>query len=616
MHPPGEPSSNSNLNYSNSNSSNTSQNNTTTNNNNNSRRNIFETPRSPSRSTRTVDPPRLNEAPSLISTSPRRRNHKSVFSDRYIPNRTGIDLQTAFSLSNEEVLPDLRNNKNIDNEIEIRKEEEANRTFSTVLKAELFGDNVPMTTVGLSNSLNTINNSSNNRLNKPKFPTVRPNSTGNMSTSRTIPDHPVTSLTGSPPRPSVPSTPYISSVIPPSGSSHNNSATTNSLNSINKDNEDNSVTSTPRRKTNLFTYQSPQKSRPISRDLQQELYSLSPVRQESQKLLLSPQKKPRNISKVPYRVLDAPELSDDFYLNLVDWGQQDILAVGLGDSVYLWDGATQSVDRLCNLSNKDKVTSLNWIGSGTHLAIGTSKGLVEIWDATKIKCVRTMTGHSLRVSSLAWNEHILSSGSRDRSILNRDVRIENHYINKFESHKQEVCGLKWNVEENKLASGGNDNKLFVWDGLNPKPLHQFNDHIAAVKAIAWSPHQRGILASGGGTADKTIKTWNTLTGNMINDVHTGSQVCNLIWSKNSNEIVSTHGYSRNQIIVWKYPSMQQIAQLTGHTYRVLYLSLSPDGETIVTGAGDETLRFWNVFEKNKHNEPPSSVLLDAFSQLR
>ena len=84
------------------------------------------------------------------------------------------------------------------------------------------------------------------------------------------------------------------------------------------------------------------------------------MRQDSQKLLLSPQKKPRTIS-IPYRVLDAPELSDDFYLNLVDWGQQDVLAVGLGDSVYLWDGATQSVDRLCNLTNKDKVTSLNWI---------------------------------------------------------------------------------------------------------------------------------------------------------------------------------------------------------------------------------------------------------------
>ena len=41
--------------------------------------------------------------------------------------------------------------------------------------------------------------------------------------------------------------------------------------------------------------------------------------------------------------------------------------------------------------------------------------------------------------------------------------------------------------------------------------------------------------------------------------------------------------------------MQKKITLTGHTYRVLYLSMSPDGKTVVTGAGDETLRFWNAF---------------------
>jgi WD40 repeat protein len=66
----------------------------------------------------------------------------------------------------------------------------------------------------------------------------------------------------------------------------------------------------------------------------------------------------------------------------------------------------------------------------------------------------------------------------------------------------------------------------------------------------------------------------------------GSQVCNLLWSKNANELVSTHGYSQNQIVVWKYPSMSKLATLTGHTLRVLYLAVSPDGQTIVTGAGD------------------------------
>jgi cell division cycle protein 20 (cofactor of APC complex) len=42
--------------------------------------------------------------------------------------------------------------------------------------------------------------------------------------------------------------------------------------------------------------------------------------------------------------------------------------------------------------------------------------------------------------------------------------------------------------------------------------------------------------------------------------------------------------------------MQKITELKGHTNRVLHLSLSPDGTTIASAAGDETLRFWKVFK--------------------
>ena len=40
------------------------------------------------------------------------------------------------------------------------------------------------------------------------------------------------------------------------------------------------------------------------------------------------------------QVLDAPALADDFYLNLVDWSAQNVLAVGLGPCVYLWSACT------------------------------------------------------------------------------------------------------------------------------------------------------------------------------------------------------------------------------------------------------------------------------------
>ncbi len=75
-----------------------------------------------------------------------------------------------------------------------------------------------------------------------------------------------------------------------------------------------------------------------------------------------------------------------------------------------------------------------------------------------------------------------------------------------------------------------------------------------------------------------------------------------MFSKTTDEIVTTHGYSLNQIIVWKYPTMDKIKTLTGHSYRVLYLAMSPDGSSIVTGAGDETLRFWSVFPKSCSNK--------------
>lgn len=57
----------------------------------------------------------------------------------------------------------------------------------------------------------------------------------------------------------------------------------------------------------------------------------------------SAKKATRKIPKVPYKVLDAPSLQDDFYLNLLDWSSNNVLSVALGTSVYLWSACTSKV---------------------------------------------------------------------------------------------------------------------------------------------------------------------------------------------------------------------------------------------------------------------------------
>jgi cell division cycle 20-like protein 1, cofactor of APC complex len=236
---------------------------------------------------------------------------------------------------------------------------------------------------------------------------------------------------------------------------------------------------------------------------------------------------------------------------------------------------------------------------------------VQVWDIGKMKKVRSFIGHSNRVGAIAWNSSLLSTGSRDKTILNRDIRDPGQFVSKFEGHKQEVCGLKWSLDDQQLCSGGNDNRLLVWSPKTTEPLLKFYDHEAAVKAVAWSPHQHGMLVSGGGTADRTIRFRNTLTGATTKVVDAGSQVCSLMFSKSSQELVSTHGYQLNEINLWKVPSMTKVATLTGHASRVLYLAMSPDGSQIVTGAGDETLRFWNLFQNKSDKTRKNSGFLQT-----
>jgi len=303
----------------------------------------------------------------------------------------------------------------------------------------------------------------------------------------------------------------------------------------------------------------------------------------------------RKIPKYPYKQLDAPGLRDDFYLNLLDWSSENFLSIGLDRKLYTWSAYNNKSHLITELeSDTDYIGAIAWSQNGHYIALGNNSGEIRLYDIVKCKPIFQIQSHNMRIGSLAWNGNLLASGSRDKKIVVTDIRSTQSLFS-ITAHKQEICGLKWSFDENLLASGGNDNKVNIFSLRQQKDFARFSSHSAAVKALAWSPHQTNILATGGGTSDKTIRFWNLHNSQEIDCVDSGSQVCNLMYSKNVNELVSTHGYSLNQVNVWKCPQMERIAGLTGHSMRVLYLAGSPCGENIVTGAGDETLMFWNVF---------------------
>ncbi len=151
--------------------------------------------------------------------------------------------------------------------------------------------------------------------------------------------------------------------------------------------------------------------------------------------LTAPYKQQRKIPKVPFKVLDAPALQDDFYLNLVDWSSTNILAVGLGSCVYLWSATSSKVTKLYDLGSSDSVTSVQWSNRGNLLAVGTNSGSLQVWDTQKGKMIKQLAGHEGRIGTVAWNSRFLSSGSRDKNILHRDLRTIHNFEAKLVGHK-------------------------------------------------------------------------------------------------------------------------------------------------------------------------------------
>ena len=101
----------------------------------------------------------------------------------------------------------------------------------------------------------------------------------------------------------------------------------------------------------------------------------------------------------------------------------------------------------------------------------------------------------------------------------------------------------------------------------------------------------------------------------LQSLDTGSQVSSIAWNTEYKELVTGHGFSHNQLTVWRYPSMSKVADLSGHTSRVLLLATSPDGTTVASVAADETIRLWNIWPQQKEKKKTMNLKSHPVSML-
>lgn len=173
-------------------------------------------------------------------------------------------------------------------------------------------------------------------------------------------------------------------------------------------------------------------------------------------------------SHIPYRILDAPSLRNDFYSNLVSWSKRTSnILVGLGCSVYMWSetsGAIPILNQGFLRQRNDLVTCVSFSPFNTKLLIGTKRGTLLLYDQdTCVKHFRKFSGSiSMKplyeystqsckgITCVEWFNNndltfIFGGESGDVSLMriiedfNKSIQL--CIAGKFQAQSQQVCGM-------------------------------------------------------------------------------------------------------------------------------------------------------------------------------
>eukprot|EP01022_Parablepharisma_sp_SALTPOND_P017618 TRINITY_DN2846_c0_g1_i1.p1 TRINITY_DN2846_c0_g1~~TRINITY_DN2846_c0_g1_i1.p1 ORF type:complete len:1530 (-),score=226.01 TRINITY_DN2846_c0_g1_i1:4946-9535(-) len=321
----------------------------------------------------------------------------------------------------------------------------------------------------------------------------------------------------------------------------------------------------------------------------------------------------RKVPKYPSQVLDSPGLRDDPYRSIIDWSVLDMICVGIDHTLYLLNNMGTTTNTLAEFPKEVHTSSLAFNPSGNLLTVGLDCGNVVLLDPVNRTALKNYSAHSKQITCSCWNnEWIFSTGSLDGKVADYDTRANQSCFRVLET-KSPVINAKWSVDGSILCTSMNDGKVLLWDSRRASPLAKLPEHPGTVRALAWSGDN--FLASG--CINGRIRIFDTKTIRCVKEIEADTGVWSLLFSKNTSELISGHGGTLNSITLWKMWEGAKVGTLIGHQAKVNHMVLSPDGETLLTAAGDETLRFWDLFPvAEKSKDQVKSFVMPSCMDLR
>lgn len=384
---------------------------------------------------------------------------------------------------------------------------------------------------------------------------------------------------------------------------------------------DASASPTPR---NMLFFGSPQKQRAFSNVKKQDFHDTT-------------RKKEPRVFLDNFRILDAPDVDNNFYNQVLTWSKTDHLSIALNhdDGSVIYSVATNPIEshvtfrstkqlentKVCSLASLDEERTISGWDTG---CVRLHQTHTDYCDYHYTNLVSSSPIHSMAVTS----PHTMMCGNatdlltavdfRQQRPVRVRVRVGQHTV----GPDMQVPGLTYDGGV-YLASGSNGNEVSLWDirALDFGPVHTHTTHTAAIKALEFLPQDTRYLISGGGTTCKHLALWDTATHEIKDTIDTGGQVTGIHCLRSAPRyFVTSHGYGDFSIKLWHIEKSRMVLKSSfrelgrrDFSSRAICLAGSPNTHDFATVTSNEALHFFKA-RGLPHEKKQSYQLMPGFSQ--
>ncbi|KAJ5620812.1 hypothetical protein N7510_004796 [Penicillium lagena] len=267
------------------------------------------------------------------------------------------------------------------------------------------------------------------------------------------------------------------------------------------------------------------------------------------------------------------------------------------------------------MQNDAKVNCAAFHAPSNLLVVGFSNGLFGLYDLPEFNMIHQLSVSQSNIDVVTVNqsgEWLAFGSSKHGQLLVWEWQSES-YILKQQGHLDSMNALVYSPDGQKIVTAADDGKIKVWDVKSGFCIVTFTEHSSGVTACEFAKKGSVLFTA---SLDGSIRAWDLIR---YRNFRTFTAPSRLSFSSlavdPSGEVICAGSPDSFDIHVWSVQTGQLLDQLSGHEGPVSSLAFAADGNHLVSGSWDHTVRIWSIFGRTQTSEPlhlMSDVLSVAF----